>query len=84
MVRIVHRPAPEEDEGTRKRRAEEGDEEKKTAKYICVYESGEEKADNEPNEKESEFQIILVATFLKDATVFDCSNDKKYKITDKW
>ena len=32
MVRIVHRPAPEEDEGTRKRRAEEGDAEKKIAK----------------------------------------------------
>ena len=32
MVRFVHRPAPEEDEGTRKRKAEEGEEEKKTAK----------------------------------------------------
>ena len=32
VVRFVHRPAPEEDEGTRKRRAEEGDAEKKIAK----------------------------------------------------
>ena len=80
MARFVHRPAPEEDSHSRKRKAEEGEEETKTAKD----EGGKEKADNEPNEKESEFQIILVATFLKDATVFDCSNDKKYKITDKW
>ena len=79
MVRFVHRPAPEEDSHSRKRKAEEGEEETKTAKD----EGGKDKADNEPNEKES---IIPVATehFLKDATVFDCSNDKKYKFTDKW
>ena len=43
MVRIVHRPAPEEDEGTRKRKAEEGEEETKTAKD----EGGKEKRINE-------------------------------------
>ena len=32
MVRFVHRPAPEDDSHSRKRKAEEGEEETKTAK----------------------------------------------------
>ena len=43
MVRFVYRPAPEEDSHSRKRKAEEGEEETKTAKD----EGGKEKRIND-------------------------------------